>query len=225
MPEPARDEARLAGMLTYPTVARPSRRTFSFALPLVLLIAACGSAAAPRPTPGQATPQPTPTAVPGVGAEPGGNTGGGSGGNTGGTDPGNPGTGIGGIVFPFPPGPAGDPLRGDATNVVPKPGRLNPHPVNVQLVRAAADDNGAFAELRWWSGVEECYATDFVKVERDDAAKTIKLTVIEGSNGGDIACIDLALLKATVVDLGALAAGTWTISAEGDAPAITLEVK
>jgi hypothetical protein len=39
-----------------------------------------------------------------------------------------------------------------------------------------------------------------------------------------MACIDIAELKATVIDLGVLAAGTWTIAAEGDAPAITLEI-
>lgn len=211
-------------MLTYPTVTRPSRRTLSFALPLVLVIAACGSAAAPSQAP-EATPQPTPTAVPGAGVVDGGG-GGGSGGNTGGgTDPGKPGAGGGIIPFPIPPGPADDPLFGDATNVVPVPGRLNPHPVNVQLVRAFLDDEGVVAELRWWSGIEECYATDSVRIEKDDAAMTIKLTVIEGSNQRAMACIDIAMLKATMVDLGTLAAGTWTISAEGDAPPIPLEVK
>jgi hypothetical protein len=205
-------------MLTYPSIARPSRRTLSLALALVLVIAACG-AAAPSPTPVE-TPRATPTAVPGVGGQPGG----GSGGSTGtGTDPGFPG---GGIVFPFPiaPTPVDDPLLGDATTVMPVPGRLNPRPVNVQLVRAAVDHGNVRAELRWWSGVEECYATDSVQVDRDDGAKSIRLTVIEGTNQGDMACIDIAVLKATVVDLGDLAAGTWTISAEGDAPAITVEV-
>jgi hypothetical protein len=207
-------------MLTYPSIARPSRRTLSLALPLVLVIAACG-AAAPSPTPAE-TPRATPTAVPGVGGQPGG--GGGSGGNTGtGTDPGLPG---GGVVFPFPipPAPVDDPLLGDATQVVPTPGRLNPHPVNVLLVRAAVDEGGVRAELRWWSGVEECYATDSVQIVRDDAAKTIKLTVIEGTNQGDMACIDIAVLKATVVDLGELPAGTWTIAAEGDARAAQVEI-
>jgi hypothetical protein len=212
-------------MLTYPTVARPSRRTFSLALPLVLLIAACGTAAGPSPSPiPQSTPNPTPTAVPGVGAEPGGG-GGGTGGNVGGgTDPGQPGTGID-LPFPLPPNPADDPLLGDALMVTPVPGRLEPHPVNVQLVRAAVDDsNDVWAELRWMSGVEECYATDSVQVARDDAAKTITLTVIEGSTGGDVMCIEIAVLKATVVNLGDLAPGTWTISAAGDAPAISIEV-
>jgi hypothetical protein len=214
-------------MLTYPTLARPSRRTFSLALPLVLVIAACGTAAAPsrQPTPNP-TPNPTPTTVPGVGAEPGGN-GAGSGGNTGGGSepgqPGQPGIGID-LPFPIPPNPADDPLFGDATQVVPVPGRLDPHPVNVQLVRAAIDDDEVWVEIRWYSGVEECYATDSVQVDRDDAAKTINLTVLEGSTGGDVMCIEIAVLKATLVNLGDLDAGTWTISAEGDAPSFELEV-
>ena len=71
--------------------------------------------------------------------------------------------------------------------------------------------------------VAPCYALESVKVQQDDAAKTITLTVIEGSWPGEVACIDIAVLKATFVDLGDLAAGKWTISADGDAPAITLE--
>ena len=172
----------------------------------VLTLAACSSAGAPSPTP-EVTPKPTPTAVPG----------GGSGGSTGsGVIGGGP------IVVPDP---NGDPLLGQATFVNPAAGLINKHPVNVQLVRALADDQGIRAELRWWSGVEPCNALDSVDVDKDEAARTIKLTVIEGSGPGDIACIDLAQLKAVVVDLGALASGTWTITAEGDAPASTVEVR
>lgn len=195
------------------TVARPSRRGIALALPLALVIAACGAAAAPTPSPVE-TPRATPTAVPGVGGVPGGGAGGGAGGNTG-----------GGIVFPIPPVQGDDPLLGQATVVTPKAGRLNPHPVNVQLVRAASDADGVRIEVRWWSGPEECYATDSVQVERDDVAKAIKLTVIEGSSDGDAVCIDIAMLKATVIDLGVLPAGKWTISAEGDAPAIDVDVE
>ena len=210
-------------MLTYLTHVRPSRRTLSLALPLMLLIAACGTAAAPSPTPGQESPRATPTAVPGAGSSDGRGGGGGGGNAGGGTDPGNPG---GGIVFPIPPGPdPGDPVWGQAHVVTTQPGLVNQRPVNVQAVRAAVDDAGrATAELRWWSGVAPCNALDSVRVEKDDAGRTIKLTVIEGSGPGDQMCIEIAELKATLVDLGTLSAGTWTISAEGDAPAITLEV-
>lgn len=174
------------------------------ALLAVLVLAGCGAAAGPAPTPAP-TPKPTPTAVPGAGGT-------GSSGNTGSG---------GGVVDP---GPGGDPILGKANFVTPMAGLINQHPVSVQLVRAAADSNGATAELRWWSGVAPCNALDSVQVEKDEAARTIELTVIEGSGPGAMACIDLAELKATVVDLGLLAAGTWTISAAGDAPAFTLEV-
>ena len=96
--------------------------------------------------------------------------------------------------------------------------------MSVELVRAAVGASGVTAEVRWWSGVAPCSALDSVQVDKDDDAKAIKLTVIEGAGGGDVACIDIAQLKATTVDLGVLSAGTWTISAEGAAPAISLEV-
>jgi hypothetical protein len=209
-------------MLTSPTVSRPSLRALALALPLTIVIAACGAAAAPTPSLASPTARPTPTAVPGDGAsaDPGGNAGGGVGG---GSDPGDPGSG-GGIVFPIPPVPGDDPLLGDATAVVPRKGTLNPHPVNVQLVRATVQDSHVIVEARWMSGVEDCYPTDSVTVDVDKDAKTVKVTVLEGSAGGDVMCIEIAVLKATALDLGPLAAGTWTISAEGDAPDIALEV-
>ena len=172
------------------------------------LFAACSGAAGPTPVP---TPEPTPTAVPGPGG-----VGGGSGGNVGG--------GVappGGIVDP---GGGVDPILGQAQFVTPTPNLINQHPVSVQRIRAAADAKGSISELRWWSGVAPCSALDSVQVVKDESAKTIRLTVIEGSGRGDIACIDIAQLKATVVDLGVLAAGTWTISAEGDAPAIIIDI-
>lgn len=210
-------------MLTYPTVSRPSLRALALALPLTLIVAACGAAAAPTPSSVAPTPLPTPTAVPGDGAtvNPGGTSGGGQAG--GGSEPGDPGAG-GGILFPLPPDPGDDPLLGDATPVVPKPGTLNPHAVNVELVRAMVKDGHVVVEARWWSGIEDCNPTDSVKVDVDKDAKTIGLTVLEGSAGGDVMCIEIALLKATAVDVGSLHAGTWTISAEGTAPSIELEV-
>jgi hypothetical protein len=198
---------------------------------LVLTLAACGGAAAtPGPTTSPTiqpagTPRPTPTAVPGASTganvdpgtvDPGSGSGtGGNPGTGGGFDPGNL----------FPAGPADDPMLGDAKYLSPTQGLLNPRPMNVQLVRAAFDAGGkAIADLRWYSGVAPCNQLDHVEIVKDDAAKTIHLTVIEGSGGGDVMCIEIAELHATAVDLGALASGTWTISAEGDAPAIKLDV-
>jgi hypothetical protein len=203
--------------------------TRAFALPAVLLaaivLAACNGAAAPTPTAVVAMPGPTPTLVPG---DPG-NVGGG-----GGTDPGSGGgaggsSGSGstgsGILVPVPGDPNSNPLVGNASYVTPANGLLDLHPVSVQLVRAVINADGTVtADLRWWSGVPPCNQLSSVNLVRDDRAKTIRLTVIEGSGGGQVACIDIAQLTATQVDLGTLASGAWTISAQGDAPAITLDV-
>jgi hypothetical protein len=193
-------------------------RTLAAGLLVVVTLAACGGAATPTSTPGVTpTPRPTPTAVPG---NPG--TGVTDPGSGGGSDP-NPG---GGIVIPGPGGGANDnPLLGAATYVKPAQGLVNLRTVNVQLVRALVNADGSVtADLRWWSGVAPCSALDHVELVRDDATKTIRLKVVEGSGAGDVGCIDIAQLSATTVDLGALATGTWAISAEGDAPAIKLDV-
>lgn len=221
-PEPDAAGPRLAAMLTTRAFASTTRRLLACALLGVLVLAACGSAAAPSqaPTDPATTPRPTPTAVPG---DPGG--GGGTGtdpGNGGGSDPGN--GGGGGILFPIPGDPNDNPLFGDANYVSPGQGLVNPRTVNVQLVRAVVVDGKATADLRWWSGVAPCTQLDHVEIVRDDDAFMIHLKVVEGSGQGDMACIEIAQLTATAVDLGTLASGTWTISAEGDAPAIKLDV-
>jgi len=201
----------------HPAPRRIGRRTAAALTTLAVaafVLAACGGAAAPDPTappaPG-ATPRPTPTAVPG---DPGnGGSGGGSGGNP------------GGGIIPVPIDPNLDPMLGNATYVTPGTNLVDPRPVNVQLVRAfRADDGTVTADLRWWSGVAPCSQLDHVDVVRDDGANTIRFTVVEGSGRGDIACDEMAQLKATTVDLGVLASGTWKLSADGDAPTITLDV-
>jgi hypothetical protein len=187
----------------------PSTRTLAPLL-AAILFAACNAAAAPGPTP-TPTPEPTPTEVPGPGG-----VGGGSGGNVG-----------GGVAPPgaiVDPGGGLDPILGQAHFVSPTAGLINQHPVSVQRIRVAADGTSATVELRWWSGVAPCSALDSVHLDKDETAKTIRLTVIEGSGKGDVACIDIAELKATVVALGTLATGTWRITAEGDAPAVTIDI-
>jgi hypothetical protein len=191
-------------------------RTLAIGVLAVIVVTACGgAAAAPSQTPGPvATTRPTPTAVPG---DPG-NSGG-----SGGSDPGT-GTG-GGIVIPDPGDPNQNPLFGEATYVKPVAGLVNLRTASVGLVRAIVNADGtATADVRWWTGVAPCSELDHVEIVKDDAAKTINLKVIEGSGAGDVACIDIAQLTATAVDLGKLASGTWTISAEGEAKPIPLDV-
>ena len=223
-------------MLHTKQAASRARRPLAGALLVAVTLAACAGAAVPTPSPapasaGPLTPQPTPTAVPG---DPGGsgNPAGGPG-TGGGTDPGagagsggNVGSGIlpPGITFPLPQGPDQG-LLGDAKYLTPTQGLVNQRNASVQLVRAAITTDGkTFVDLRWYSGVAPCNALDSIKLAKDDAAKTVHLTVVEGSGQGDQMCIEIAELHAVAVDLGVLASGTWTISADGDAPAITLDV-
>lgn len=210
-------------MLTSRPPGVRARRGLAAAFVVAVTFSACGSAAAPSPSAAPGTPRPTPTAVPGdPGTGPGGGTTPG-----GGTDPGSGGSGGtgGGIVIPVPGDPNSNPLFGNATYVTPATGLINPHPVNVQLVRAVRNDDGTvIADLRWWSGVAPCSQLDSVQIDRDETARTIHLTVIEGSGPEQVACIEIAQLTATQVNLGSLATGTWTISAAGDAPAIKVDV-
>lgn len=163
-------------------------------LPLILVLAACSAAAAPSASP---TPAPTPTPVPGGSGSVGGLPGGGA------VDP-------------------GDPILGQAQLVIPQPGTNDPHPVSVVKIRAAVDGHHLTVELRWWSGVAPCSILDRVDVSRDGT--TFTLTPMEGSGGGQVACIDIAQLKATVVDLGDLDPGTYTIHSSGNPEPTPIEV-
>jgi hypothetical protein len=209
--EPEARVGRLAGML----------RNRTLALLAVVSIAACGGAAAPSATPGAApTERPTPTPVPGASDLPG---------SGGGSQPGFPDPNTccdGGLIGNFfPDNPNGNPLFGDATYLKPAMGLLDPRAMNVQLVRAAIGPaDTVLVDLRWWSGVAPCNQLDRVEIVIDEAANTVRLSVFEGSGPGDIACIEIAELHATLVDIGKVASGAWAISAEGDAPAITLDV-
>lgn len=174
-----------------------------------LLLAAC--TAAPAPT-SPTQPWPTDPNAP-IGTEPGG---GGSGGGSGGA----PGSGITIPDFPLPGG-GGQPGE-NPTIVVPKPGRLNVHPVGAAKVEARIDGRRVLVRVSWWSGVEPCYVLDSVLVERSGTNVTI--TIREGADRLDVACIEIAMLKATIVDLGELAPGTYTISAGGDAAPIQVTV-
>ena len=179
---------------------------------VIALLSACGGAAASGP-PGAASKAPDPTAVPGDPGSGGGTSGGGSGVGSGGN------TG-GGVVVPPP-----NPVPGDdgAAIVQPQPGQLDPKPVFVSGLIVKADGRHVTVRVSWSSGVEPCYVFDSVKVATD--AHTITLTVLEGHGPGDNVCIEIAQLKATVVDLGELEAGTWVIQAQpGDAPAQTIDI-
>jgi hypothetical protein len=117
------------------------------------------------------------------------------------------------------PGPSDGPTP---TVVVAKPGRLDVHPIGATRVEASATGHRVSARLSWWSGVAPCSVLDSVGVVR--TGTKIVLTVREGADQRGVACIELAMFKATLVDLGELAPGTYTVSALGEAPPVEVVV-
>jgi hypothetical protein len=173
---------------------------------LATTLGACSAGAAPSPTPSAApTGEPSPTAAPPT-QVPGGS---GSGDPNAGVVSG----GVGGV----------DPNGSGPKFVLPKPGTQDPHPVSVETLRVELDGRQAIVVATWWSGVEPCYQLDTAAVKRDGNDFTIALT--EGHGGGDVACIEIALEKATAIDLGELEPGEYTVTAQdGTAEPVTFTV-
>ncbi len=194
-------------------------------LALALVSAACGGASAPTtapPSPGRGggasvTPAPSvaePTPVPGTSGDPGVGQGGGS-------EPGNPGAGV---PVPIDPGTGGGvPAVPAPTMVTPVTGLTGVHPVAAAKLEAAVNGRNVAVRVAWWSGVEPCNALAGITVARD--GNKYLLTVNEGSAAPpDRVCIEIAMYKAAVVDLGELDPGTYTINAFGDAPPVEVTV-
>jgi hypothetical protein len=107
--------------------------------------------------------------------------------------------------------------------VVPQPGQLMTHPVAIAELLARVEGRNVTLNARWWSGVEPCSVLDSVTIDRDGS--TITINLFEGTSDLDAVCIAIAVEKVTVIDLGDLEPGTYTIAAgSGDAAAITAEV-
>lgn len=186
----------------------PHRPLVLAALAAVLTIGACASGAAPAAS---SSPSSPPSASPSSSAPtdlPGG-----------GGSSGDPGTGIGGPVDPAPV----DPGTGQAKLVVPKPGQLNPRPLPAATLEVSVDGRRVLVKATWWSGIEPCNVLDSVKVER--SGNDIGITLIEGTGDPNAICIEIAEQKATIVDLGELEPGTYTIgSPGGDATPVTITI-
>jgi hypothetical protein len=162
---------------------------------IAVLLSACSGGAA----------QNSPSAPPSTGASAVPSDPGGGGGSSG--DPGS-GT-IGGSVDPG----VVDPGAGQPALVIARPGQLDPHPVAATSLEPNVDGRHVTVKLTWYSGVEPCNVLDSVKV--DQAGGEIRLQIIEGSSDLNAACIEIAQLKATIVDLGELEPGQYTISSPG----------
>ena len=98
------------------------------------------------------------------------------------------------------PAPADPPSGDGALHVEPVPGVVDSLPHAIDRVSVAAD--GRTATVYWWGGVDSCYGLDEVRVERDADGMPV-ITVLEGTlpGLGDVACIEIALSKATTITL------------------------
>ncbi len=206
--EPRSAVVRLAGM----PISRSTTRALALAVALVAaLAAACVSSTGGAP--GSSAPATPAASDAPVGGGVSGNPGDGT------VSTGNPGGGAGGPVGPTPV----DPGANQRQLQVPKPGQQNPHPVGAQSLQASVDGRHVLVKISWYGGVAPCSVLDSVRVDRGPGA--IALTVIEGSSDPTGPCPEIALLKATIVDVGELAPGSWTISTTtGDAPPIQLTI-
>jgi hypothetical protein len=179
----------------------------------VLIAAACGNS---RPTvsPGPTDTGPSPA---GPSAAPSGTAGGSASGAPGQADPNTP------VGSPADPTPV-DPGFGQAKLVIPRPGQLNARPVGVAKLEPAVDGHHVLVRVTWWSGVEPCNVLDSVKVDR--SGTDIAIQVIEGSTDAQTICIMIAEQKATIVDLGELEPGTYTVfpDGKGEAKPVTVVV-
>jgi hypothetical protein len=127
---------------------------------------------------------------------------------TDGSEPGSGGgdDGVSGIcVAPSGPddGREGPPPSAEdgAQLVEPTPGMADVRPHIFDHV--VANEDGTSITVFFWSGVEPCYVLDHVDV--DQGPSTISVTLFEGhdASAGDVACIEIALLKKVVVQLDA----------------------
>jgi len=182
----------------------------SLVLLVGLTLAACTSAGSPgaaSPS-GSVPPSSAPPSAPGGGSDP----------NTGVQPPDSP------IVGEPPVGGGGAPGNaGQPTLVVPNPPTVNPAPVAISQLVAQVEGRRVLLNARWWSGVEPCYVLDSIKVDRE--GNTFTITLLEGAAQENAICIEIAMEKVAVIDLGELEPGSYTIQASrGDAAPITVGV-
>jgi hypothetical protein len=91
-----------------------------------------------------------------------------------------------------------DPYDG-AQKVEPRPGMSGVNPTAFDKV--VVGDDGRTLTIFFYSGVEPCYVLDRVDVDAGSGAITITLYQGHDASAGDVACIDIALLKKVVVEL------------------------
>jgi len=183
-------------------------RTRSVALvPVVLMLTVLGCTG----TPG--APASSPATVPSAPASPAPSAESPSGGAVGG----NPGVTPAPVV-PGAPGASGGPVPvPSAVAVQPISGLHDVHDVRATALTASAVIGRLSATVSWWSGPPPCSALAEVAVTRNGSS--FALAVREGAQQLGVACPAMAMYKSTTVDLGSVAAGTYTVTVLGvDAP-------
>ena len=195
-----------------PTTIFQAGRAGALILSLGLVFAACSSGAAPA-TSSPSPSSPPPSASPSDGDE-------GEPSDIGSLPPDSP---VGGGVDPGAGGGAQPPVDGQPQEVRPQPGTVDPREVGISTLRAQVDGRRVLLNARWTSGIEPCYVLDRVAVAQE--GNTFTVALFEGSADPDAMCIEIAVEKVTVIDLGELEPGTYTIeAASGEAEPITIEV-
>jgi hypothetical protein len=176
----------------------------------VLVLSACAAGGGPSVSAVPGGPASEPSTGPG---DPTAGAGGGSDGSSG--------SGIG-ISPPVAVDPV-DPGTGQAKLVVPRPGQRDPRPVAPIRLETSIDGRHVLVKVTWYGGIEPCSVLDSVRVEREGT--DIAITPLEGNGDPTVICIEIAVLKATIVDLGELAPGEYRVLAPtGDAPAVELTI-
>jgi hypothetical protein len=179
------------------------RRPLPLAGVVLLVLAACSSGGGATPPSSPATSAAPPTTIPAPSDSPSP--------DVSVTDPGAIGRGAPGVE----PG-------GQAKLVEPNPAALLPHDASATRLIPALNGRRLAVQVEWWSGVAPCTVLAGVAVARDGT--TITLTVKDGVGDRDAMCIEIAELHATIVDLGELEPGTYTIQAKGDARPIQVTI-
>jgi hypothetical protein len=119
--------------------------------------------------------------------------------------------------------PIGDPPPAGGELTLPQPGQLDPRDIPAELLEAVVEGRAVTIGITYTSGVEPCYVLDSVVVAPGD--HSFAITLREGHGPGDVACIEIAVQKHTVVELGELEPGTYTITdATGGASPIEVVV-
>jgi hypothetical protein len=181
------------------TLPRATRTLLAMAITAALAVGACSGTAAPAAS---ASPEPSQSPVT---SQPAASDPGGSG------SAGDPGSGVG-VDLPSFQVPV-DPGAGQPQLVVPKAGQANIHPVAPTALQASVNGRHVLVKVTFYSGVEPCSILDSVKVER--SGTDIAISLFDGNGPGDVMCIEIAVLKATIVDLGELEPGTYRIASPG----------